>query len=44
MSIFEEEVVVELKSKESVDRSHALHMEIDQEADAFISRINECRQ
>ena len=43
-SIFEEEIVVELqkleqKSQESVDRSVSLHMKIDQEADALISRI-----
>ena len=48
-NIFEEEIEVELqkleqKSKESVDRNLALHMKIDQEADASISRINECRQ
>jgi hypothetical protein len=48
-SIFQEEIEVELqkleqKSKESLGRSLALHIEIDQEADALISRIDECRQ
>jgi hypothetical protein len=48
-SCCEEEIEVELqkleqKRTESVDRSSALHLQIDEEAEALISRINACRQ
>jgi hypothetical protein len=48
-SCCEEEIEEELqkleqKRTESVDRSSALHLQIDEEAEALISRINACRQ
>jgi len=48
-SSIEDKIEVELrkleqKRIENVDRSHALHLKIDQEADELISRINVCRQ
>jgi len=48
-SISEEEIQAELhkleqKHRESVDYSSTLHLNIDQEADALISRIHVCRQ
>jgi hypothetical protein len=48
-SICEEEIEAELqklrqKRTESVDQGYSVHLEIDREADALISRINTCRQ
>ena len=48
-SISEEEIQAELhkleqKIRESADHSSTLHLNIDQEADALISRIHVCRQ
>ena len=48
-SICEEEIEAELqklrqKRTENVDQGSSVHLEIDREADALISRINACRQ